>query len=1079
MSQKCNDLDSFSCLHVSEPQNSNSESFDLIAESSTKFGLGNANPSITDLLQRENGVGETCDETVVTNHERSFSNPISVRERPVSSNSSYFRNHPRCCGDDEIVCFDDSVAPFKSDSPTTCLRWTEGLNSLLEDAEGLELFRQFLESEPSGNSKALDFVFSCRGFRLMNESDRGKLVEVARLIHKRYVLKETGPRLDPEIKRRVTENIKKLINFSGESKTDFFVKDVFAESAREAEKFLEKEMYPLFLKSDVFLDYFQKESEMIFNNNDDDRRANHVDETEDSPAVPHRSSEGRNDEEDEEWAAGRRKPPPSPKLEESHPVIFGTTLPSLPEEKELELPPDSEETPERNSSDRPRAPKRSGNGQSASVLQLSSLSLLATRRMRQKQIEFLPANATSYSHGGSSSGKLSNPYHVSYAPGSAQDSELQSLSSDAPTEDTMSFTDSSLDGRLDMHATRPLSMAAYKKHVRYVRNFAAKNQEANFPGRFIPRTECMPPDCNLATANPQAFASVLIGKLQVVKENQEKMERIVRIMQGLENTESSMPIRESPIHHHHHYHQQRNHHGRSKSKQGYGCHSNNKYNLPSLLPLEVSQCPGDDSEDPDNAQSILDDHVSHLWNSFGNSPNHFTSGMATPDGQKVKADSSRPSHRPHCLSSVNPCSNYSNFGQWCRETTNFSQKNLHQCYSQDQRVVPPSGFVHFDKGFNINQNRGTSSCIAMVSNGGGPPVAASSQKHRMSVEKYPARALTTNHCHPAMTSISKEGLHLQYGDAFQNTNSLSSFLGTSSCKPNSCSVVGQVKHRHQHPILPGKTSLASAKENAERSTGSKIPSNQSAFGKHATLVHRKQLSLMNSSSESSAMPSDSICGKSRRPIKRQDLLKEQLEVCQAKASTNTCKANPHPLENVTGSNKTNGQVPRSKSLDRNKVNSTATKFSHAVQNSAFMECRPDLMRIEGQSKASREALKHSSSKLPPPPKVKAPLYPSSQPIQGTTPVLQSFRKPVASPESTVVGYYMQNEPIPYRITLPGKDITLGQLKIAISKRDNYRFFFKKVCSDFDTDVVHEEVSSDNQVLPFWEGKIVCRVERTD
>lgn len=50
----------------------------------------------------------------------------------------------------------------------------------------------------------------------------------------------------------------------------------------------------------------------------------------------------------------------------------------------------------------------------------------------------------------------------------------------------------------------------------------------------------------------------------------------------------------------------------------------------------------------------------------------------------------------------------------------------------------------------------------------------------------------------------------------------------------------------------------------------------------------------------------------------------------------------------------------------------------------------------------------------------------------------SFKKPVASPESTVVGYYMQNEPIPYRITLPGKDITLGQLKIAISKKDNYR-----------------------------------------
>lgn len=325
-----------------------------------------------------------------------------------------------------------------------------------------------------------------------------------------------------------------------------------------------------------------------------------------------------------------------------------------------------------------------------------------------------------------------------------------------------------------------------------------------------------------------------------------------------------MPTRESPVHHHHHYHQQRNHHGRSKSKQGYGCHSNNKYNLPSLLPSDVSQCAGDDSEDPDNAQSILDDHVSHLWNSLGNSPDRFASGMATPDGQKVKGDSSRvahPSHRPRCLSSVDPCSNHSNFGRWCRESMNFSQKNLHQCYSQDQRIIPSSGLVHFDKGLTINQNRGTSSCNAMASNGGGLPVAGSSQKRRTSAEKYSARASTTNYCQTATTSISKEGLRLRYGssrgDALQNTSSFSSFFGSSSCKPNSC--VGRVKCGHRHPISPGKTSLASSEENSERTAGSKIPSDRSAFGKHVTLLHRKQLSLMNSS-ECSAMPSDSTWG---------------------------------------------------------------------------------------------------------------------------------------------------------------------------------------------------------------------------
>lgn len=36
-----------------------------------------------------------------------------------------------------------------------------------------------------------------------------------------------------------------------------------------------------------------------------------------------------------------------------------------------------------------------------------------------------------------------HPYHVSYAPTSEQESEIQSLSSDALTEDTLSITDTS------------------------------------------------------------------------------------------------------------------------------------------------------------------------------------------------------------------------------------------------------------------------------------------------------------------------------------------------------------------------------------------------------------------------------------------------------------------------------------------------------------------------------------------------------------------------------------------------------------------------------------------------------------
>jgi len=40
--------------------------------------------------------------------------------------------------------------------------------------------------------------------------------------------------------------------------------------------------------------------------------------------------------------------------------------------------------------------------------------------------------------------------------------------------------------------------------------------------------------------------------------------------------------------------------------------------------------------------------------------------------------------------------------------------------------------------------------------------------------------------------------------------------------------------------------------------------------------------------------------------------------------------------------------------------------------------------------------------------------------------------------TTVVGYYFCDEPIPYRTTLPGTSVTLGQFKQLLSKKGNYR-----------------------------------------
>jgi hypothetical protein len=92
---------------------------------------------------------------------------------------------------------------------------------------------------------------------------------------------------------------------------------------------------------------------------------------------------------------------------------------------------------------------------------------------------------------------------------------------------------------------------------------------------------------------------------------------------------------------------------------------------------------------------------------------------------------------------------------------------------------------------------------------------------------------------------------------------------------------------------------------------------------------------------------------------------------------------------------------------------------------------------------------------------------------------KSVKKPSSSEQTelTVVGYYFCDEPIPYRTTIPGRNVTLGQFKQHIAKKGNYRYFFKTVCDEFESGVVNEEVTLDNDVLPLWEGKVVGKVER--
>ncbi|KAA0186127.1 putative Axis inhibition protein axin, partial [Fasciolopsis buskii] len=86
----------------------------------------------------------------------------------------------------------------------------------------------------------------------------------------------------------------------------------------------------------------------------------------------------------------------------------------------------------------------------------------------------------------------------------------------------------------------------------------------------------------------------------------------------------------------------------------------------------------------------------------------------------------------------------------------------------------------------------------------------------------------------------------------------------------------------------------------------------------------------------------------------------------------------------------------------------------------------------------------------------------------------------SSPNALVIGYYLGDDPVPYRSLWPSSEITLGQFKQLIpKKKGSFRYFFKKFSNEFGSGVVHQEITNDSCVLPLWEGKVVAKVERIE
>ncbi|XP_067616002.1 axin-like isoform X3 [Eurosta solidaginis] len=70
----------------------------------------------------------------------------------------------------------EGVADSSRNSPPSYLNWARTLNHLLEDRDGVELFKKYVEEEAPVYNDYLNFYFACEGLKQQTDPERIKQI---------------------------------------------------------------------------------------------------------------------------------------------------------------------------------------------------------------------------------------------------------------------------------------------------------------------------------------------------------------------------------------------------------------------------------------------------------------------------------------------------------------------------------------------------------------------------------------------------------------------------------------------------------------------------------------------------------------------------------------------------------------------------------------------------------------------------------------------------------------------------------------------------------------------------------------
>lgn len=124
------------------------------------------------------------------------------------------------------------------------MRWAENLTYLLDDRDGLSLFTTFLDQEGFGKNY-VEFYFACEGLK---KSEPIKVPQIIKIINRKYFKSDKLPCVTEQTKCAIQEKIKKQA----------VDRTIFDGAQLEVRNEMSCHSYPLFIKSDLYVQYIQK-----------------------------------------------------------------------------------------------------------------------------------------------------------------------------------------------------------------------------------------------------------------------------------------------------------------------------------------------------------------------------------------------------------------------------------------------------------------------------------------------------------------------------------------------------------------------------------------------------------------------------------------------------------------------------------------------------------------------------------------------------------------------------------------------------------------------------------------------------